>query len=392
MSGDTASVFQRADWWTDDHATFADLVERFVASEITSHSARWYEEGVVDRALWTRAGELGLIAPSIGEAYGGSGLPRSFEALTCLGYARSGDTGWGIVIQQCVLHYIEAYGTEDQKARWLPGLASGQIVAALGMTEPAAGSDLQGIRTTAVRTKDGYSISGSKTFITNGGSADLVCLVAKTDPDARARGISLVILELDQLEGFRRGANLKKIGMKGNDTAELFFDDVRAPASALLGDTEGQGFFQMMEQLPWERAAVGLLALGAMDYVVAETVAYAQTRQAFGKRLIDQQNVRYKLAEAKTKTEVLRCFMADAIGRLDRDALDPATASMIKWWSSEVQCEVADDCVQIFGGYGFMQEYGVARQFVDSRVQKIYGGANEIMKELIARQLDGVPG
>lgn len=380
--------FENAAWWTDDHASYADLVERFVATEIAPNTARWYEAGVVDREVFAKAGALGLLGPSLGESHGGFGLPRSFEALTCLGYARSGDTGWGVSIQQCVIHYLDAYGTEAQKARWLPGLAAGTTVAALGMSEPAAGSDLQGIKTVARRTNEGYAISGSKTFITNGGSADLVCLVVKTDPEARSRGISLMILELDELEGFRRGANLKKIGMKANDTAELFFDDARVPADALLGAVEGRGFVQMMEQLPWERLGVALLALGGMDYAVAEATAYARERKAFGKRLIDQQSVRFKLAETKTKTEVLRSFVGDCIGRIDRDALDPVTASMAKWWSSQAQCEVADECVQIFGGYGFMQEYGVARQFVDSRVQKIYGGANEIMKELIARSLD----
>lgn len=380
--------FSTAPWWTDDHAAFTDLIDRFVAAEVTPNTARWYEEGVVDRELWRKAGALGVIGPSVAERHGGSGLPRSFEALTCLGYARSGDTGWGIAIQQCVIHYVDTYGTEEQKERWLPRLVSGETVAALGMTEPAAGSDLQGIRTAAKRTNDGYSISGSKTFITNGGGADLVCLVTKTDPDARSRGISLMIVELDGLDGFRRGANLRKIGMKASDTAELFFDDARVPASALLGGEEGRGFVQMMEQLPWERVGVALLALGGMDYAIAETVAYARERRAFGRRLMDQQDVRFKLATAKTKAEVLRSFVADCIGRLDRDELDAATASMAKWWSSQAQCEVADDCVQVFGGYGFMQDYGVARQFVDSRVQKIYGGANEIMKELIARSLD----
>lgn len=380
--------FAHYGWWTDDHRSFAELVERFVASDITPNSARWYEEGCVDRVVFERAGALGILAPSVADKHGGSGLPRSFEALACLGYALSGDTGWGISIQQCVIHYIDTYGSEDQKARWLPKLAAGTTVAALGMSEPAAGSDLQGIRTVAKRTNEGYAISGSKTFITNGGSADLICLVVKTDPDARSRGISLMIVELADLEGFRRGANLKKIGMKSQDTAELFFDEAVVPASALLGSEEGEGFVQMMEQLPWERLVVALLALGGMEYALSETIAYARERRAFGKRLMDQQNVRFKLAEAKTKIEVLRSFVGDCIGRLDRGELDPATASMAKWWSSQAQCEVADECVQIFGGYGFMQDYGVARQFSDSRVQKIYGGANEIMKELIARSID----
>lgn len=380
--------FADSAWWTDDHRSYSDLVERFVAAEVTPNSARWYEQGSVDRELFEKAGALGILAPSLAESLGGAGLPRSFDALTCYEYARSGDTGWGIGIQQCVIHYIDDYGSPDQKDRWLPGLAAGTTVAALAMSEPAAGSDLQGIRTTAKRTNDGYSISGSKTFITNGGMADIVCLVVKTDPDARSRGISLMIVDLNDLDGFRRGGNLKKIGMKAQDTAELFFDDARVPADALLGGEEGRGFVQMMEQLPWERLGVALLALGGIDYAVEETRAYARDRKAFGKRLMDQQNIRFKLAECKTKAEVLCSFVADCIGRLDRGELDPATASMAKWWSSQAQCEVADECVQIFGGYGFMQDYGVARQYADARVQKIYGGANEIMKELIARSLD----
>lgn len=381
--------FGDAAWFGDDHRAYADMVARFAAEEIAPHAARWYEEGVVDRGLWHKAGALGILGAAVSPDHGGSGGPRSLDAVTLYEHARTGDTGWGIAIQQCVIHYIAHYGTAEQKARWLPGLVSGGTVGALAMTEPSAGSDLQGIRTRAVRDGNGYRISGSKTFITNGGTADMACLVVKTDPEARAKGVSLMLVDLDGLDGFRRGKPLKKIGMKGNDTAELFFDDVHVPADALLGGEEGRGFYQLMEQLAWERLVVGIVALGQVDFTLAETVAYAKERKAFGKRLMDQQNIRFKLAEAATKAEVLRSYVNDCIGRLDRGELDSVAASMVKWWGSQAQCEVADECVQVFGGYGFMQEYPVARQFADSRVQKIYGGTNEIMKELIARSLDG---
>jgi alkylation response protein AidB-like acyl-CoA dehydrogenase len=383
-----AQGFTRSDWFSDDHAAFTDLMQRFVADEVAPNSHRWYGEGKVDRALWTKAGGLGLLAPSLAPDHGGVGAPRSFEAVATYEYSRSGDTAWGIAIQQCVLHYIDTYGTAEQKAQWLPGLAAGELVAALGMTEPSAGSDLQGIRTIAQPSGNGYRISGSKTFITNGGHADMICLVVKTDAEAGAKGVSLMLVDLRDLDGFRRGRVLKKIGMKGNDTAELFFDDVQVPASALLGGVEGRGFYQLMEQLPWERLVIGLGALGNIDFTLAETVAYAKERKAFGKRLMDQQNIRFKLAEVATKAEVLRSFVTDCVGRLDRGELDATAASMVKWWSTQTQCEIADECVQIFGGYGFMEEYPVARQYADARVQKIYGGTNEIMKELIARSLD----
>ena len=380
--------FSHCAWFSEDHAAFSDLLSRFAADSIAPNTARWYSEGIVDRKLWTEAGQLGVMLPSLDELNGGVGAPRSFEALTIYEHARTGDTAWGIGIQQCVAHYVDTYGTPQQRAQWLPGLASGELVSALAMTEPCAGTDLQGIRTAAQRSGNGYRINGSKTFITNGGHADVVCLVVKTDPTAGARGISLMLIDLRDLPGFRRGRILKKIGMKGNDTAELFFDDVHVPVEALLGEAEGQGFVQLMEQLPWERLIIGFSALGQIDFTLGETIAYARERRAFGKRLMDQQNIRFKLAEMATKAEVLRSFLSECTVQLDRGELSAATASMVKWWSSQIQCEIADECVQIFGGYGFMEEYPVGRQFADARVQKIYGGTNEIMKELIARWLD----
>jgi acyl-CoA dehydrogenase len=380
--------FNNAAWQTDTHRMFSDTMARFAAEEIQTNTARWYQNGVVDRYIWPKAGELGIIGAAAPAEFGGVGGPRSLDAITIYHYTRTGDTGWGVGIQQAVIHYVAHYGTIEQKRRWLPDLISGAKVAALGMTEPAAGSDLQGLQTTAVRDGNGYRINGSKTFITNGGTADVVCLVVKTNPAERARGISLMMVDLRDQPGFRRGGNLRKIGMKGQDTAELFFDDVHVPADSLLGLEEGRGFYQMMEQLPWERLAIGVMALGAIDCALAETLTYVRERRAFGKRIIDFQNSRFKLAEVKTKAEVLRSFITDCIGRLDDGKLDATTASMAKWWGTQTQCEVVDDCLQLFGGYGFMQDYPIGRMYADARVQKIYGGTNEIMKDLIARSLD----
>jgi alkylation response protein AidB-like acyl-CoA dehydrogenase len=270
----------------------------------------------------------------------------------------------------------------------LPKLISGDSVAAIAMTEPETGSDLQNVQTHAEKDGNHYKINGSKIFITNGHTADLVVVVAKTDRSAGAKGVSLIVLETEDAEGFRRGRNLKKLGMKGSDTAELFFEDVRVPTANLLGPEEGQGFYQLMKQLPWERLMIGVTALGFIDFAIAETVKYVQDRKAFGKRIMDFQNTRFKLAECKTKAELLRSFVNDGLARLETGELDAATASMAKWWGSQMQNEVMHECLQLHGGYGFMMEYPIARLYADSRVQMIYGGTNEIMKELIARSLD----
>jgi acyl-CoA dehydrogenase len=286
-----------------------------------------------------------------------------------------------------VTGYLVAYGNEDQKRRWLPGLCSGELVGAIGMTEPGGGSDLQEIKTRAVRDGDDYLVSGSKTFITNGGLADLLILAVKTDPAQRATGISLLVCELgDDTPGFRRGRLLEKIGLHSNDTAELFFDDMRVPAANLL-ETEGSGFFQMMRQLPQERLVIGVGAVAAMQRAVELATAYAKERTAFGKPLIGHQNTRMVLADCATRTRVSRVFLDDCIARHTRGELDVATAAMAKAWLTEGQCEVVDRCLQIFGGYGYTTEYPIARMYADARVQKIYGGTNEIMKELIARVL-----
>ncbi len=375
-------------WAQDEHHMFAEMVSRFLADELAPNIDRWVEQGVVDRDFWRKAGAAGILGGAVAEEYGGSGGDIGFDAIALYEQARLGDVNWGMGIQSIVIHYLSTYGSEQQKARWLPGLVSGERIGALAMTEPGTGSDLKAVRTTATRDGNMYRINGSKIFITNGGSADLILTVTKTDPDAGSSGVSLIVVEPAQVEGFRRGKPLRKLGMKGNDTAELFYEDVKVPLTNLLGETEGQGFYQLMKQLPWERLLIAIQALGAMDFALEQTIAYVQERKAFGQRIMDFQNTRFKLAECKTKTEVLRAFTNDGIARLIAGSLDAATASMAKYYGSEVQGQVMDECLQLFGGYGYMTEYPISRAYADARVQRIYGGTNEIMKELIARDLD----
>ncbi len=375
-------------WATEEHKMFAAMVRRFFADEMAPNIENWVENGVVGRDFWHEAGAAGILGGAVAEQYGGSDGDIGFDAIALYEQARLGDVNWGMGIQSIVIHYVSAYGTEEQKARWLPGLVSGKTIGALAMTEPSTGSDLKAIRTNAQRDGNLYRINGSKIFITNGGSADLIITVAKTDPEAGVKGVSLIVVEAGEAEGFSRGKPLKKLGMKGNDTAELFFEDVKVPLSNLIGTEEGQGFYQLMKQLPWERLLIAIQALGAMDFALAQTVEYVQGRKAFGQRVMDFQNTRFKLAECKTKTEVLRAFTTQSIGGLIEGTLDAATASMAKLYGSEMQGQVMDECLQLFGGYGYMMEYPIARAYADARVQRIYGGTNEIMKELIARSLD----
>ena len=375
-------------WYSEEHRLYTESVRKFFADELAPNIERWIDAGIVDRVFWVKAGEAGILGAAIEEAYGGAGAGISFDAITIYEQARCSDSGWGFGIQSIVIHYIRAYGTEDQKARWLPKLATGEMVAALAMTEPGCGSDVQSVRTSATKTGNEYLITGSKAFITNGQTANLICLAAKTDKDAGASGVSLIMVETDNLEGFRRGKNLSKLGLKAQDTTELFFEDARVPKNNLLGIQEGQGFYQLMNQLPWERLLIGITALGAIDFALEETTRYVRERKAFGTRVMDFQNTRFKLAEMKTKAEVTRSFLNDGIQKLDGGILDASTASMAKWWGSQTQCEIMDECVQLHGGYGYMMEYPITRLYADARVQKIYGGTNEIMKELIARSLD----
>ena len=375
-------------WYSEEHRLYTESVRKFFADELAPNIERWIDAGIVDRVFWVKAGEAGILGAAIEEAYGGAGAGISFDAITIYEQARCSDSGWGFGIQSIVIHYIRAYGTEDQKARWLPKLATGEMVAALAMTEPGCGSDVQSVRTSATKAGNEYLITGSKTFITNGQTANLICLAAKTDKDAGASGVSLIMVETDDLEGFRRGKNLSKLGLKAQDTTELFFEGVRVPKNNLLGIQEGQGYYQLMNQLPWERLLIGITALGAIDFALEETTRYVRERKAFGTRVMDFQNTRFKLAEMKTKAEVTRSFLNDGIQKLDAGILDASTASMAKWWGSQTQCEIMDECVQLHGGYGYMMEYPITRLYADARVQKIYGGTNEIMKELIARSLD----
>lgn len=383
------SVFAAtASWPQEEHRMFYDSASRLLDDEMVPNIEKWNDQGVVDREFWTKTGEAGILGAALPEEFGGAGAPISFDAVTAYLQGRKGESSWGFSIQSIVNHYVAAYGTDSQKERWLPKLASGEYVGAIAMTEPGTGSDLQSVKTSAELVGNEYVLNGSKIFITNGQTADLIIVVAKTDKTKGSKGVSLLVLETEGADGFTRGRNLKKLGCKANDTSELFFEDVRVPPENLLGGEEGQGFYQLMKQLPWERLIIACLALGVIDFAIDETVRYVQDRKAFGQRVMDFQNTRFKLAECKTKAEVLRSFVSDCIARMDEGTLDAATASMAKYWGTQVQNEIANECLQLHGGYGYMMEYPIARIYADSRVQMIYGGSNEIMKELIARSID----
>lgn len=375
-------------WKSDEHQLFSESVRKFYKYEMVPNIEKWNQNGIVDRDFWLKAGRAGIMGGSVSEEYGGSGGDIGFDSVALYEQARTGDFSWGYGIQSIVIHYLNAYGSHEQKTKWLAKLTSGEKVGALAMTEPGAGSDIQSIRTSAKKDGNQYSINGSKIFITNGQTADLIIVTCKTDQNAGAKGVSLILVDTSEVEGFRRGKNLKKLGLKGNDTSELFFENVKVPLTNLIGEEEGQGFYQLMKQLPWERLCIGITALGAIDCALSETIKYVQQRSAFGNRVMDFQNTRFKLAEVKTKAEILRSFINDCVTRLQKNKLDAATASMAKWWGSQMQNEVMDECLQLHGGYGFMMEYPIARMYADARVQSIYGGTNEIMKELIARSID----
>lgn len=377
----------RSPWLTEELEMFRKSVRQFIQTEFVPHEERWIEQRRVDREAWTKAGELGLLLADVPEAYGGAGATFAHECVIFEELAYAGITSFGKHVHSIVAHYLLAYATEEQKRRWLPRMASGELIAALCMTEPGAGSDLQAIKTRALRDGDYYMINGSKTFVSNGYHADLACVAAKTDPAAGPKGISLIMVETRGLQGYRVGRTLEKIGQKGQDTCELFFDDVRVPVANLLGQVEGQGFAQMMQQLPRERLIVAIGAVAVIERAIDLTTQYTKERKAFGKPLIEFQNTRFKLAECKTEAHIARVFIDSCIERMMAGTLDAATAAMAKWWLTEKQCQIVDECLQLFGGYGYMLEYPIARMYADSRVQKIYGGTNEIMKELIARTL-----
>nr|WP_295110452.1 acyl-CoA dehydrogenase family protein [uncultured Caulobacter sp.] len=373
----------------EDIAIFEDAVGKFFdehAPEATV--AKWRKNHCVDRDMWTKAGEAGLLGLSTPDQYGGAGGDYRHEVVLMEQLGLKGVDGFGASLHNAiVMPYIFHYGTEEQKQRWLPRLAAGELVGAIAMTEPGAGSDLQGIKTTAKKSGNGYVINGSKTFITNGQTANLIIVVAKTDPTGGARGTSLMIVETDGTEGFERGRNLDKLGHEAQDTSELFFNDVKVPTENLLGVDEGQGFFQLMGQLPQERLNIAVQGMATIERALELTIDYVKQRQAFGKAIIDFQNTQFVLAECKTEATVAKVFVNHCIGQHLEGKLDAATASMAKYWVSDLENKIVDRCLQLFGGYGFMNEYPIARMYKDSRIQRIYGGTNEIMKLLIARTL-----
>ncbi|MFT5931236.1 MAG: acyl-CoA dehydrogenase [Hyphomonas sp.] len=376
-------------WRSDEEMDiFSDAVGQFFEKECAPHVPAWRKAGVVPREIWTKAGEMGLLCASVPEEYGGAGGDFRHEAIIIEQQQWKGVDGFGITLHNAIIApYITAFGTEEQKRRWLPRMASGELVTAIAMTEPGAGSDLQNIKTTAIKDGDGYVINGSKTFISNGQTANLVLVCAKTDPTQGAKGISILCVETEEVEGFERGRNLEKVGQHAADTSELFFNDVKVPASALLGGEAGKGFIQLMQKLPQERHVIGLQGVGMIERAIHETVEYVKGRNAFGKTIFDFQNTQFKLAEAKTEATVAKVFADHCTELLLKGELDAATASMSKYWISDLQCKIIDECLQLHGGFGYMDEYPIAQMYADARVQRIYGGANEVMKMLIARTL-----
>lgn len=371
-----------------EHEDFRETVRAWAGKNVVPFHDQWERDGIVPREVWTSAGAQGLLGTDMDEWYGGGGV-RDFRYQAVLDeeVMRIGATGLGFGLHNDVVGpYLRDLGTEEQKQRWLPGFCSGELITAIAMTEPAAGSDLQGIRTTAGRDGDGWLLTGSKTFITNGINADLVIVVARTDPDAPgSRGLSLLVVERD-MPGFTRGRNLAKIGLKAQDTAELYFDDVRVPAENLLG-TENRGFAHLMENLLQERLSIAVGAVAAAETVLARTVEYVTGRTAFGRPVGSFQNSRFVLAELQTEVTIARTFVDECVRQLDRSELTPVDAAMAKYWTTELQNKVADRCLQLHGGYGYMDEYPVSKAWRDARIQPIYGGTNEIMREIVGRSM-----
>ena len=375
----------RHPWMDEQVDAFRDQLRRYIAAELAPRLDGWRRQGFIPRAVWRPFAELGFLLPEIGEEYGGAGATLAYQLVVQDELARA-ELPANTAVHSIASHYILDYGTEAQKRRWLPRLASGELLAGIALTEPGCGSDLKALKTRARRDGDHFVIDGAKTFITNGATANLLVVAVRTG-EAGARGVSMIVLETEGLAGFSVGRRLEKLGQHASDTAELAFDGVRVPADALLGEAEGQGFAQLMSQLPYERLMLAVPAAAVIERAVELTVAYTGERKAFGQALGEFQNTRFKLAECATLAHVVRTFLNDCIQRLLDGTLDEQAAYMAKWWCTEQQCKVVDECLQLFGGYGYMTEYPIARLYADARVQKIYGGANEIMKDLIARQL-----
>ena len=375
--------------FNSDHDAFRDSFRTFLEREVAPHHDAWEEQGFVARKVWNKAGENGFLCTSMPEEYGGAGADKLFSVIEMEELGRSGFSGIGFSLHsEIVAPYLLHYGTAEQKQRYLPKLASGEIVTAIAMSEPAAGSDLQGIKTTAIRQGDHFVLNGSKTFITNGWHADLVIVVAKTNPQEGAKGTSLLLVE-QGMSGFEKGKRLKKIGLKAQDTSELFFNDVKVPVENLLGGEAflNRGFVCLMQELPWERLQIAVTAISSAQAAIDWTVTYVKERKAFGQPVANFQNTRFKLAELQSEVQIAQVFLDKCTELLMQEKLDTATASMAKYWCTDLQCKVMDECVQLHGGYGYMWEYPIARAFADARVQRIYGGTNEIMKEVISRSM-----
>jgi acyl-CoA dehydrogenase len=378
----------RPAWMSEDVVLLEESARRFIATEYAPHLEKWHEDHFYPREVWTKAGAAGLLCASMPEEYGGAGGSFAHEAVIDRQFSLAGFDAFGAPLHSgIVAPYILRYGTEEQRKRWLPKLASGEFVGAIAMSEPGTGSDLQGVRTTALRSGNGYVLNGSKTFITNGQHANLIIVVAKTDPKQGAKGVSLMVVETDDASGFRRGRKLKKLGLDSADTSELFFEEVALPPESLLGTEEGQGFYQLMKELPQERLIVSVGAVAMMERALALTIDYVRERDAFGKKIIDFQNTQFVLAECKSEATVARVFLDHCIERHVKGELDTTTASMAKYWHTDLVGKIIDRCLQLFGGYGYMDEYPISRMYRDARVMRIYAGTNEIMKLLIARSL-----
>jgi acyl-CoA dehydrogenase len=374
-------------WMDGELEALRDAVGKFAEAEMMAHDAAWRAQHHVGRDIWRRAGEQGLLCTDVPAEYGGAGGDFRHEAVIYEELNRRGLSGFGQGVHSIAAHYLLNHGTEEQKQRLLPPMARGELIGAIGITEPGAGSDMKGIRTRAVRDGDHYVVTGSKIFISNGYLAGLIALVVKTDAAPGSKSVSLLMVETQDLQGYRVGRVLDKMGLHAQDTAELFFDGARVPAANLLGGEEGKGMYQLMSDLPYERIIIGVCGVAAMEGALAATLAYTRERKAFGQSVYDFQNTKFRLAEIATIVRIARTFIDECIARVAAGRLDTVTASMAKWWISDMQQKVLDECVQLHGGYGYMNEYLVCRLFADSRVQRIYGGTNEIMKEVIARGL-----